>query len=267
VNEPNISIIIPARNEERHLKRCLDSIAAQTAQPYEVIVVDNGSTDTTSAVAASYSFVRVLHENQVGIVYARNAGFDAAQGDIIARIDADVTLPADWIERVGLFYADSRHADVGLSGNGRPDNLPFPHVFGWLQGEIAFRVNRLLLGHYIFFGSNMAMPAHFWRELRSEICLRTDIHEDLDLAIHAHRLGHQIAYQETLQVTGRAARVVTNRNELLGNLMMWPRTLQVHHIATWVFGWLGAIGLYALSPIPLVLTKLAGVFGWRSQAD
>jgi glycosyltransferase involved in cell wall biosynthesis len=235
--------------------------------PYEVIVVNNNSTDRTAAVAAGYPFVRVVDENQVGIVYARNTGFDAVRGDIIARIDADVTLPADWVERVALFYADSRHRELGMSGSGRPNNLPFSRTFGWLQGEIAFRANRLLLGHYIFFGSNMAMPVQFWHELRDKVCLRTDIHEDLDLAIHAHRLGYQIAYQETLQVAGRAARVVTNRDELLGNLMMWPRTLKAHHIATWVFGWLGAVSLYVLSPIPLVLVKLASLFGWRSVVD
>jgi len=61
VNEPNISIIIPAYNEERYLGRCLDAIAAQSVRPYEVIVVDNNSSDDTAKVAQRYPFVTLLH--------------------------------------------------------------------------------------------------------------------------------------------------------------------------------------------------------------
>lgn len=258
-----ISIVIPAFNEEGCLAACLDSIAAQTVAPFEVIVVDNNSTDGTAAVARRYPFVTLVSEKRQGIVFARNKGFDIARGDIIARTDADVVLPADWTERVRDFYAEPEHARTGLSGNGRPNNLPFPRLLGWVQGQIAFRFNRLLLGHYIFFGSNMAMPADFWPVLKSEVCLRTDIHEDLDLAIHAHRAGLAIAYRETLRVTGRAARVVARRHELIGNLMLWPRTLRVHAMPTWIFGWLGAVGLYVLSFIPLAVVRTKRLFGSR----
>src|SRR5687767_1835934 len=92
-----VSLVIPAYNEESHLRACLDAVAAQTVRPFEVIVVDNNSTDTTVAIARSYSFVAVMHESQQGIVYARNAGFNAARGDIIARIDADTHLSPNWI--------------------------------------------------------------------------------------------------------------------------------------------------------------------------
>jgi glycosyltransferase involved in cell wall biosynthesis len=258
VNNPRISIIIPAYNEERYLASCLESVAAQTVRPYEVIVVDNNSHDKTAEIARRYPFVKLLHEPRQGIVYARNAGFDAASGDILARTDADVVLPPDWLERIDGFYSQEGTDQYGLSGNGRPNNLPFPHLLGWLQGQIAFRVNRLLLGHYIFFGSNMAFPRSMWQVLRARTCERTDIHEDLDLAIHAHRSGFQISYHETLQVSGRAARVVSHRDQLLGNLMMWPQTLKSHRIRTWVFGWLGAVLLYVLSLPMMVVARLAG---------
>jgi glycosyltransferase involved in cell wall biosynthesis len=265
VNAKRISLIIPAYNEERYLGACLDAVARQTVMPDEVIVIDNNSTDNTAAIATRYPFVTLLHESQQGIVYARNRGFDAASGEILARTDADVVLPDTWVERVGAFYADAKHADWGLSGNGRPNNLPFSHLLGWLQGQIAFRTNRWLLGHYIFFGSNMAMPRAGWRRVRGEVCLRTDVHEDLDLAIHFHRAGGTISYQETLQVVGRAARLTTDRDQLLGNLMLWPQTLRVHHLKTWVFGWLGAMLLYALSPLLVLLHTLANPFTHHSH--
>lgn len=232
-------------------------------RPREVIVVDNGSTDATARIAKRYPFVRLLHEQKRGIVHARNAGFNAAHGHILGRTDADVTLPPDWVARVQEFYANPAHARVGLSGNGRPNNLRFPRLMGWLQGQIAFRINRLLLGHYIFFGSNMVLPAAVWQTVRADTCGRTDVHEDLDLAIHTHRAGYAISYQATLQVAGRAARVITARNQLLGNLLMWPRTLRAHGLWTWVFGWLGAVVLYTLSPLPLLMEKLARLFGRR----
>jgi glycosyltransferase involved in cell wall biosynthesis len=261
VNAPKrISLIIPAYNEERYLGACLDEVARQTVMPDEVIVVDNNSTDATAAIAQRYPFVTLLQESAQGIVYARNRGFEAASGDILARTDADVVLPETWVERVGDFYADPKHAEWGLSGNGRPNNLPFSRILGWLQGQIAFRTNRWLLGHYIFFGSNMALPRSGWQQVRAAVCLRTDIHEDLDLAIHFHRAGGTISYQETLQVVGRAARVTTDRDQLLDNLMLWPRTLRAHHIPTWVFGWLGAVLLYGLSPLPWLAAKLASLF-------
>jgi glycosyltransferase involved in cell wall biosynthesis len=262
-----LSIIIPAFNEERLIGACLDAIATQTDMPDEVIVVDNNSTDRTAEIAESYPFVKVLREKKQGIVYARNAGYDAAKCDIIGRIDADVVIPRGWVWRVRKFYDNPRHEQCGLSGNGRPNNLRFPRMNGWLQGQIAFRVNRLLMGHYIFFGSNMAFPRKIWQQIRPDICLRTDIHEDLDLAVHFHRAGYQITYQETLRVTGRAARLITNRKDLLNNLMFWPRTLRVHYIRTWIFGWIGAVLLYGISVLPWIFERIARLAGRKPLSD
>jgi hypothetical protein len=256
-----ISIIIPAYNEERHLADCLDSVVAQTSLPDEVVVVDNNSTDQTVAIAARYPFVKLIREPKQGIVYARDAGFNAATGTILARTDADVVLPPDWVARLHAFYADPAHAEHGLSGGGRPSNLRWSRLMGWLQGQVAFRINRFLLGHYIFFGSNMAIPAKLWPELRDQMCNRTDIHEDLDLAIHFHRAGYPITYHETLQVVSRWARVITHREHLLANLMMWPQTLRVHGKRTWIFGLMGALLLYCLWPVPVMSEKIARRFG------
>ncbi len=262
----SLSIVIPAYNEEVLIEACLRAIEAQTMRPQQVIVVDNNSSDRTVAIAQSFPFVTVVHARQQGIVYARNAGFDAATSDIIGRIDADVTIPPGWVHYVKRFYEDSDHYNVGLSGNGRPNNLRFARFLGWVQGQIAFRTNRLLLGHYIFFGSNMAIPSHVWQAVRHQICERTDIHEDLDLAIHTHRAGYRIAYRESLRVYGRVGRVISNRHNLMANLMMWPQTLKVHSINSWVFGWLGAVLLYAASPIPLLFERIARIAGRKPYA-
>jgi glycosyltransferase involved in cell wall biosynthesis len=90
MKESLISCIVPVYNGERYLGETLDSIFAQTYQPLEIIVVDDGSTDGTATVAASYGQrVRYLCQTNQGKAAARNRGFGAAQSEFIAFIDAD----------------------------------------------------------------------------------------------------------------------------------------------------------------------------------
>jgi len=85
-----ISCIVPVFNGERYLGETLDSILAQTYQPLELIVVDDGSTDGTATVAASYGKrIRYLWQTNAGEAVARNQGLSAAQGEFIAFLDAD----------------------------------------------------------------------------------------------------------------------------------------------------------------------------------
>jgi glycosyltransferase involved in cell wall biosynthesis len=260
-----LSIVIPVYNEEDHLKRCLDAIALQSEKPDEIIVVDNNSRDKSLEIAKSFPGVKILKEKQQGVVFARNSGFDAAQSDIIGRIDADTVLPKDWVARVKDFYAQAPNKNIALTGGGDPTNLRLPRLWGWLQGQIAFRINRLLLGHYILFGSNMALPRSLWQTVRKDVCLTTTVHEDLDLAIHVHRRGFPIVYRESLRVRGTAKRILSNHDQLLANLMLWPQTLRHHHIWTWVFGWLGAVLLYLLSPILIGVDFIARTMGRHSK--
>ena len=246
-NTLTLSLVIPAYNEENHLKACLDSVAAQTLKPDEVIVVDNNSTDRTVKIARQYKFVTVIKESRQGVVFARDSGFNAAKSDLIGRIDADTVLPHDWVARVKSFFADPQHAEHGLTGGCYFYNIRFPHMCGWWQGQIAFRVNRLLLGHYILFGSNMALPKQMWLQVKDNVCDDIDVHEDLDLAIHLHRLGHPITYHESLKVGVKMRRVFENREELWPNLQWWPNTLKRHGIGTWRLGWIGAAFLYISS--------------------
>jgi len=256
-----VSIVIPAYNEENHLAACLDAIAAQTVAPDEVIVVDNNSTDKTVAVARQYPFVRILKAKKQGPLWARNKGFDSARSDILGRIDADTILPPDWVARIRAFYKAAEHANFALTGGCYFYNVRLPRFASWVQGQVVFRVNRLLLGHYITYGSNMAVPKKLWLAIRDKVCFRDDIHEDLDLSVHLHRAGYQISYDESIKVGVKMRRVRSTRRDLWANLMLWPQTLRVHGRWTWVFGWFGAFLLYALFPVVLVGEGLARVFG------
>ena len=107
-----LSLIIPAYNEEHHLKDCLDAIAAQTVMPSEVLVIDNNSTDKTVKIAEKYPFVKIIQEPNQGVIYARNTGFNAAKSDIIGRVDAENVVSKNWVEHVLNIFQDETVAGV-----------------------------------------------------------------------------------------------------------------------------------------------------------
>ncbi|HSW47872.1 MAG TPA: glycosyltransferase [Candidatus Saccharimonadales bacterium] len=95
-NKPQISFIIPARNEENFIGNCLDSIQRQElSDSFEVIVVNNNSTDKTVLIARTKK-ARIEYENKPGLSNVRAKGVESANGQIIIFIDADTVLPPQW---------------------------------------------------------------------------------------------------------------------------------------------------------------------------
>ena len=256
-----LSIVIPVYNEELHLKRCLDSIAAQTVLPQEVVVADNNSTDNSVAIAKAYPFVRIIHVKEQGIVQARNAGFNAVSNDLIGRIDADSILPPGWVAYVQKYYAQQKNFTTALTGGGYFYNIRLPKFNGWLQGQLAFRVNRFIVGHYILWGSNMVIPTAMWQAVAGQTCARQDIHEDMDLAIHVVRAGYSITYRERLRVGVMLKRVWENRWQQRKHVARWPKTLQVHGFKLWWLGSVGNVGLALLGePYIFISEGMARLF-------
>gem|GEM_PF-98394 len=109
---PLVSVVVPAYNEELWIGRCIAALQQQrTTVPYEIIVVDNNSTDRTAAIAAAMG-VRVIHEPRRGLVYARQAGQNAARGQIVAHTDADSEAPPNWVQEIADTFA--RHPDTAV---------------------------------------------------------------------------------------------------------------------------------------------------------
>jgi glycosyltransferase involved in cell wall biosynthesis len=105
-----ISVIVPVRNDPGHLRSCLESLAASRGAEHEVIVVDDASTDGTSAVAAERG-VRLLHlERRAGPAAARNRGAEAARGEHLLFVDADVCVHPETVGQVASAFA----ADPGI---------------------------------------------------------------------------------------------------------------------------------------------------------
>lgn len=259
-----LSIVIPVYNEAAALSRCLSALAAQTVPPDEVLVVDNNSTDGSRLVAERFPFVRLLHEPKQGIVHARDRGFNAARGGLIARIDADTVVPEDWVAHIRDFYRHPLRAVFAYSGGARFYNVRLPRAVSWLYSWLAFDFNRLLIGHSTLWGSNMAITRQQWRAVRGSVCRQTGQHEDLDLAMHLHEAGYQIYYDRSLQVGAQLRRVRSNRQELWAYLQWWPRTLRQHGKKSWAICWLiGCLMLYLITPLLNVSEYLARAAGFK----
>lgn len=103
MNKPEISIILPFYNAQLTISRAIESIIDQTITSWELLLVNNGSTDRSSAVARSFAIsdlrIRVLEEEQRGVVFAFNAGLSHASGAYIARMDADDYCHANRLEK------------------------------------------------------------------------------------------------------------------------------------------------------------------------
>lgn len=110
-----ISIIVPIYNSEKSLKRCIDSILNQTFSDFELLLIDDGSTDGSAAIcdryAANDARVRVFHQKNGGVCSARNRGICEAKGEYIGWVDSDDFIEADMYERLYGAISDNS-ADI-----------------------------------------------------------------------------------------------------------------------------------------------------------
>jgi peptidoglycan/xylan/chitin deacetylase (PgdA/CDA1 family)/glycosyltransferase involved in cell wall biosynthesis len=144
---PLVSVVIPAFNEELWVERCVGALRRQrTTVPFEIIVVDNCSTDRTAEVAEQLG-VRVVGESRPGLTFARQAGQDAALGEIVAHTDADSEPPPDWVETIAVEFRE--HAGtVVVSGPMRFPRAPLlmqiiaplQNFFVWLWWMLTGRL-------------------------------------------------------------------------------------------------------------------------------
>jgi len=159
----------------------------------EIIVVDNASTDRTSEIAKKYRGVKVVKESEMGLPRARQAGFLAASGDLIANVDADTILTPGWIGKVLSEFSKNPKL-VALSGPHIPYDLPKRMKvladFFYRIGFVAYIFNR-----FIFDVGSMLQGGNFIvrrKALESIGGYNTDIDfygEDTDLARRLHKVG------------------------------------------------------------------------------
>lgn len=108
--EPSVSVIIPAYNEEKNIRNCLEAVYSSDypGNKLEVIVVDDGSSDRTVEVAGRFKGTRILKQEHVGKVDALNLGFEKSSGDVVITLDADVMVEKDFIKNTVKPFSDEK---------------------------------------------------------------------------------------------------------------------------------------------------------------
>ena len=114
-----LSVIVPVYNTEKYLRACLDSILAQTCQSFEIIIINDGSTDGSGDILKEYENkyidkVKVIYQENSGIGYTRNRGIEEANGKYITFIDSDDTIEPTFCERLCL-QAEKYNLDMVVS--------------------------------------------------------------------------------------------------------------------------------------------------------
>lgn len=191
-----LSFVVPAYNEEAYLPACLESILAQIGPlgpDAEIIVVNNASTDRTREIALSYPGVHVVDEPRKGLTFARQAGFAASTGDLIANVDADSRLTPGWVGRV-LRAFEQDPTLVAFSGpliyyDLSPLDRRLVHVF-YGAAFMTYAINRWILrvGSMLQGGNFVATRAAL--EAIGGFDTRISFYgEDTDIARRLHKVG------------------------------------------------------------------------------
>ncbi len=257
-----LSIVIPAFNEESYLRQCLDSVAAQEVLPDEVIVVDNNSVDSTKIIAQSYNFVTYVTEKRQGVFYASTKGFRTAKGDIIARIDSDTILPANWVETVKLSFKPDIQA---VTGPVYYYDMPLMRANQWFDHSLRLLTYKYAKKAPFLYGSNMAIRRSVWISVSDELCKDRDLHEDIDLAVHIYEHGNKIFYSRRFLSGASGRRYNDSPRQFWNYVSMYKRNLAKHSLPIWpvypaIFTW--SLGYLLVHPIRSIWYAF---YGWSGK--
>jgi glycosyltransferase involved in cell wall biosynthesis len=178
---------------------------AQVVEADEIIVVNNNSRDRTEEIALKMG-AKVVRERKQGMIPARNKGFDTAKYEIIARIDADVIVPPDWIKQIKKSFAKKNYD--AFTGPVRFSDL-FSKPTSTLASRLYLESLRLLNhGDRFLQGPNMVLKRAMWLKVRNLVNFdEKKVHEDIDLSLNILKVGGRIGLDPKLVVQISARRI------------------------------------------------------------
>ncbi|MGN0995883.1 MAG: glycosyltransferase family 2 protein [Candidatus Ventricola sp.] len=233
-----VSIIVPCYNSARYLSACVDSILAQSMQDFEALLIDDGSTDGTlalaQALAAGDARLRVLHQENAGVSAARNLGLSQARGEWITFVDSDDLLTPDALATMLSAATDSVDLVVCAHKTFAPDGaeqIVIPQT-RWMDGTPE--AVRHAAGRRLIEGDSVLNIMCNKLHRRSRIAgLRLDervrIAEDALFNLEAVLLGQGIAYVNHvtyLYRTHEASAMHTHSGGELARHLPWLRALR-----------------------------------------
>ena len=111
VSNPLVTVVVAVHNGERYLRSALESLYAQDYEPFEVVFVDDGSTDGSAAIAQAFPGIRYVRQENQGLAAARNTGLSLARGELLAYLDDDDLIPPHKLRRQAEYLV--ANPDVG----------------------------------------------------------------------------------------------------------------------------------------------------------
>lgn len=136
-NHALISVVIPVYNVEEYLHECIDSVLRQTYANYEIILVDDGSTDSSGKICDEYADkATVIHQKNAGLSAARNAGFDASEGEYVYFLDSDDYILPETLEKV---YSKALNDDA---------DVVFFDAVSFADGDFSVKQNYIRKNEY-----------------------------------------------------------------------------------------------------------------------
>jgi glycosyltransferase involved in cell wall biosynthesis len=182
-----ISVIIPAFNEEKFLGNCLLSLKEQDFKDFEIIVVDNNSTDKTVEIAKKFGVILVSEKNQ-GVAFARNKGAKIAKGKILVFTDADTILPKNWLSRIKEeFEKDKELIAFGGSCQFYSGPISARLASKFLLKPFLF-LDKFFSGGFNLMGCNMAMKREAFLKVGG-FNEKLKLNEDVEISYRLREIG------------------------------------------------------------------------------
>ena len=219
---PRISAIICTHNREQYLGAAIDSLLEQTLDNYEIIVVDNASTDGTAAIAKARlgdPKVHYIHEPTLGLSVARNCGAEAAKGEVVAYLDDDAEASEGWLAALIKVFEENERVAIA----GGKVTLIWPtnaHPPRWLSDDLASGLGLYDLGNELTY---IQQPALTPRGLNYAV-RKSFLNEVGGFDTHLGRVGKNLLSNEEQQLTQLA---------LSGDYQVAyvPQALAAHNVA------------------------------------
>lgn len=225
---PLVTVIIPVYNGGRFLHRCLDAIFASSFSVFEVIVVDDCSTDDSAAISGEKGAHVISTERRSGPAAARNLAVEAANGEIVIFVDADVVVKPDTLGRIAERF--ERHPQISAlfgSYDDEPAERNFLSQYKNLQHHFVHQNSR---GTASTFWSGLgAMRRDVFIEYGGFDCNKFAVPsiEDIDLGLRLHQAGHQIVLDRDIQAKHLKRWDIKNhlRTEIFCRALPWSKLI------------------------------------------
>ena len=198
MSEPTISVIVPAYNCEKTIRKTLEAIVNQDfPSQFEIIVVDDGSTDQTARIIQSFSNVKYIHHQNRGPAAARNLGVKYASGAYFFFTDSDCIPQEDWLKKMLPHFHDNVAAVAGSYGIANPKSS----LASCIQREIIFRHARMPRNPSYFGSFNFGIRREVFKEVGGfDTSYRNASGEDNDLSYQLIARGYKIYFAKDVRV-------------------------------------------------------------------